>query len=244
MKNLKLLTILLCVMFFATVNAQNQTTKTDDAKYIEVNGTAELIIEPDEIYIRIHLLETSDNPLEKQETNLKKTLETIGIDLKNLSLESTEANLHSGIFKGKDLIRQKYYVLKVNSATLLSKVFAELDKLKIKEAFIQKVTHSKLDSLNKVIRVMAIKNAKEKADYLLSAINEKCGKALIVSEILNNSTSDDFLDGIVMHHNLPSLRSRRDYRGDISENFYDDNTEVDFRKITISFTIYVKFEIL
>lgn len=239
MKNLKLIAILLCFMLFVSVNAQNTSTNTNDVKYIEVNGTAELKIEPDEIYIRIHLLETSDNPLEKQETELKKSLETLGIDLKNLSLESTEANLHSGIFKGKDVIRQKYYVLKVNSATLLSKVFEELDKIKIKDAIIQKVTHSKLDSLNKVVRIMAIKAAKEKADYLLSAIGEKTGKALVVKEI--NSTDYGNIYRYNEAYNVSNYSFSRS-RGDYSGQSINDN-EVNFKQLTISFTIYVKFEI-
>lgn len=38
----------------------------------------------------------------------------------------------------KDVISQKDYTLKVSNATELTKVFKELDKLNIKDAFIQK----------------------------------------------------------------------------------------------------------
>lgn len=59
--------------------------------------------------------------------------------------------------------------MKVSGDLTEGKVFEKLDELKIVDAYISKVSHSKLEEFKKEVRVMAIKAAKEKANYLLTA---------------------------------------------------------------------------
>lgn len=73
-------------------------------------------------------------------------------------------------------VNKKEYTLKVKNAIELGRMFQELEKLEITDAFISKVNHSKIDSLRKEVRILAIKAAKDKADYLLTAIGEQTGK--------------------------------------------------------------------
>ena len=145
-----------------------------NARYIEVTGVAELEVVPDEIYVTIIVRERATNKrkfsIEEQEKNLKNAMQSIGIDLKNLSLANANADFVKVRWKKEDVITQKDYLLKVGDATTLSKVFAELDKLEIKDAYIQRVNHSRMEQLKKEVKIKAIKNAKEKVDYLLGAI--------------------------------------------------------------------------
>jgi hypothetical protein len=216
--------------------SNNNNQIANEAPYIEVVGTAELNVEPDEIYIKILLFEDSDNPIEKQEQNLKTALQNIGIDIKNLTISDAVANLKSSIFKGKEVINQKEYILKVNSATLVTKVFTELDKLKIRNAFIHRVSHSKIDSLRKEVRIMAIKAAKEKANYLLFAIGEKCGKALIIKE--ENSFDEVNYSNFINRVNNYKYKTE----GWLSESDKAQN-EISYKKIVIQYFIYAKFQI-
>lgn len=96
---------------------------------------------------------------------------------------------------------------------------------------ISRVSYSKLDGLNKEIKIMAMKSAKDKADYLLAAIGEQTGKPLVVHEKEMLSRSDN----------------ARSVRSDETENdlvkVKSSDGEIQFQKIKIQATVYVKFSI-
>jgi uncharacterized protein YggE len=50
------------------------------------------------------------------------------------------------------------------------------------QAYISKMSHSRIDSIKKEMRIKAIKAAKDKATYLLTAIDAKPGKPLLIQE--------------------------------------------------------------
>ena len=136
------------------------------------------------------------------------------------------------------MLTKKAYTLKVSSAFQLGQVFEELDKLEITEASIEKVNHSKIDSLKKEVRILAIKAAKTKAEYLLDAIGEHIGKAVIIEEKENA-----YLD----HRSINSIQSLNIRGSRSSEDAYyiDGEKEdvVQFQKIKIQSAIIVRFAI-
>lgn len=219
---------------------QTNTTKTEEQSYIEVTGTAEKEVVPDEIYIGIIIREKYVNKvkvtIEEQEEKLKNTVKSIGIDLTNLYLSDANADYVKIRWQKKDVLTKKDYTLKVSDATTIGQVFQELEKLEITDAFISRVSHSKLDSLRKEVKIMAIKAAKDKADYLLAAIGEQTGKPLIVKE-----------NEILPTRQLASVNVRGS-RSESSEYFIDgvkvrdkEDNEIQFQKIKIQTSIYVKF---
>jgi hypothetical protein len=187
MKTLKSLTILL--LLAATVSGQEYSVKENGKPYIEVTGIAEKEITPDEIYISITIRERHEGKnkitIEKREADLKEALQSIGVPLDNLSLSDKNANYIRVKWSKKDVITKAEYILKVEDALTVGKVFEKLDELKIVDAVISKVSHSKIREFKKEVRILAIKAAKEKADYLLNAIGEKTGQALIVRVIID-----------------------------------------------------------
>ncbi|MFN4915039.1 MAG: SIMPL domain-containing protein [Sphingomonadales bacterium] len=232
MKNIILSAALL---FAAALTAQNPATG-EEKPYIEVNGNGEMEVTPDEIFVAITILERSTNKktisVEEQEQNLKNALKNLKVDLKNLSLAGADADLVRIEWRKKGVITQKQYSLKLGNATILGQVFTELDKLEITDAYVSHVQHSKIDSLRKVVKIMAIKSAKNKADYLLAAIGEKTGKALIVRE------NDPYYPQPVW----TMANARMDKMESTSSNeTYTD--PIDFKKIKVTSSIYVKFGI-
>lgn len=218
---------------------QSNTSKTEEQPYIEVVGTAEQEVIPDEIYIGIIISEKYVNKvkvtIEEQEEKLKNIVKSLGIDLTNLFLSDANADYVKVSWRTKDVLTKKNYSLKVSDATTAGNVFKELEKLEITDANISRVNHSKLDSLKKTIKIIAIKSAKDKADYLLAAIGEQTGKPLIIKEteylpntnyVVNtrgnrSSGSISYVDGI-------KIKS-------------DSNNEIQFQKIKLQTSIYVKF---
>lgn len=227
----------LIILINTTSRAQTTSTKSDNQPYIEVNGTAEKEVVPDEIFISITLREKyvdkTKITIDIQEESLINALKNIGIDLSNLYLSDANADYVKVYWQKKDVLTRKDYTLKVSNATAVGNVFIELDKIKITDAYVAKVNHSKIDSLKKDVKIKAIQSAKDKADYLLQAIGEKTGKPIIVKE---NEVPMMFNDGSsVRNLNSVTIISERDKLEDKLD------TDIQFNKILVTSNIYVKF---
>lgn len=221
---------------------QTNTLKTEEQPYIEVTGTAEKEVIPDELYIGIIIRERYVNKvkvtIEEQEEKLKAVVKSLGIDLTNLYLSNANADYVKIRWQKKDVLTKKDYTLKVSNATTVGQVFQELEKLEIIDAFILRVNHSKMDSLRKEVKILAIKAAKDKADYLLTAIGEQTGKPLIIKE--NETLQLSNLPGVYSRGGLSE--GKLYYGGDIKVRDKEED-EIQFQKIKLQTSIYVKFSI-
>ncbi len=239
MKTFKIFIIASAIIISNIAIAQNQTP-IEERPFIEVNGVAEQEIIPDQIYISIIIREKYENKekitIESQEEKLKALLKEINIPTSNLYLSDANADYVKVKFRTKDVLTKKDYTLKVSSATSVGQVFQQLEKLEINDANVSKVSHSKIDSLRKEIRIAAIKAAKTKADYLLNAIGEQTGKPLIVRE---NSTGNlEYNYNRASNTRVTSYQNAR-FWDDSDKNI--DDEEIQFQKIKIQSSIYVKF---
>lgn len=238
MNRLKQLLTLSFLLTTILTFGQTSTPKTEEQPYIEVTGTAEKEVIPDEIYIGITIRERYVNKIkvtiEEQEEKLKTAVKSLGIDLTNLYLSDANADYVKIRWQKKDVLTKQDYTLKVSNATTVGQVFQELEKLEITDAFISKVSHSKIDSLRKEVRIMAIKAAKDKADYLLTAIGEQTGKPLIIAESPQTIYRSEiqYLEA----RNVSSIST-----GGVPGSFGDKENEIQFQKIELTSSIYVKF---
>ena len=94
-------------------------------------------------------------------------------------------------------------------------------------------THSKMTEFKKELKIQAIKAAKEKAGYLLIAIDEQLGEAIEVTEYDNIG----YPQPIYAQRSYAMANVAYDGAGDY--NGY----EAGFRKIKISYSVTVKFRI-
>ncbi|MGQ2985096.1 SIMPL domain-containing protein [Flavobacterium sp.] len=224
---MKKLIVAVVFAFCCSANAQNIPADNDNTPYIEVYGTAEKEVVPDIIYIAITLQEKlngkADYTIANQETKLKKALQGIGVDLKNLSLADASSEIIKYKRKDKGIEERQEYLLKVSTADEVRKVFEALHNNDIKEASISNVDHTQIDALRKEVRIAAIKAAKEKATYLLQAIGEQPGKPLVITEEAGRA--------VPQYSNVA-------FTGNL-----ETNAGTDFKKITIKFSYYVKYSI-
>ena len=223
-----------------TTFGQNITDAGVEKPFIEVTGTAEKEIIPDEIYIAITIRERNEGrekiTIDKQEADLLEALKNIGISVENLSLSDANADYIRVRWTKKDVITKAGYVIKVGDAQTVGKVFEKLDELKIEDAYISKVSHSKLEEFKKDVRIMAIKAAKEKADYLLAAIGQQTGKALKVYEVLNPRMDETNI-------NIRGARTESSLNYIEGVKVKEVDKEIQFQKIKLQAAIYVKFGI-
>jgi uncharacterized protein YggE len=105
------------------------------------------------------------------------------------------------------------------------------------KAWIEKVDHSKIDSLKKQGQILAVKNAQEKAAYLLAPLGKSIGNVLYVSDIQDLSISRTF--------NYAAGMSDKMSKWSNAESDSDNNgsNSVDFESMKLEYIVNVKFEI-
>lgn len=221
-------------MCFTSTLLFAQENTADKKPTIDVIGTAKMQVVPDEIYIAITLKERTDRGNKQtvgmQEEELKKALTLIKVPIDQLTLSAANADYIHVSFKKKEVVERTNYSLKVKDAKTAASVFEKLDSLNVENAYISHVDHSQIEELRKQVRVNAIKAAKEKADYLLEAIDEERGPAILVEEQANEVV------GIYANRQMIA----RDY---IEQGSIDKIQNIQFKKITLEATIHVIFEI-
>lgn len=239
-RNLTFALVLLWAGLTGIAFAQTLEIKNQELPYIEVTGTAEKEVIPDEIYIGITLVDKAERKnkmtVEEQETKMKEALKNLGIDLKNLYLADADADYIRIRRKTGGVQTRKEYVLLVHDAATVGKVFQALDALEITDANINKVNFSKMDELRREVKILAMKAAKAKADYLLEAIGEATGKPLIVREV-----EDPY--GMA---NVVNIRQNANVQYRVAAEMDDvggGDPEIQFQKIKVQTTIYAKFAI-
>ena len=233
-------TIIFLSSSLLTTYAQSPTWVQQDPKpYIEVTGKAEKEVIPDEIYIAITIKERHAGKtkitVEEQEASLRDAIKVLGIDANNLSLSDVNSQYVRVRIMKKDVINKSDYTLKVKDAVTVGKVFDALEKLTIKNAYISKVDHSKKREFKKEMRIEAIKAAKNKAKYLLLAIDQQLGTPLEIKEqYAEQYRRPAYANAGISQYSSNSL---------VLEEVSIDGAALQFKKIKIESSVYVKFEI-
>ncbi len=204
-----------------------------------MNGSADTLVTPDEIYIRIVISEADTRnriSVEEQEIKMVNLLKSLGIDTeKDLSTKDILSNFRYYLLKNKDVLKTKQYVLKVRDALTATKVFIYLEQLEISNASVERVDHSKKEIIKNLVRAKAITNAKEQAIAMIAPLNQSIGNAIQISD------NEDYNNG---NNNLLQGRAGGiSEAGYIFENKGNENNlpNIEFDKIKISANINVKF---
>jgi uncharacterized protein len=225
-----ILILLIILLGIQKVNAQ---IPPPEPPYIEVNGLAEKEIVPDKIFLGILIQERTSGKdqitVAQQEEKLRNGLKKNGIELENLYV--SDANYQNRHWRGKEVVSQMQYELKLANATQVSNVFALLDEIEITNAWINRVDHSQINDYKKELRIEAIKAAKAKSDYLLNAIGQQTSRALIVRE-------NEYYNPMPMYnYKAAGMMAMEDSGG------MPASEPLDFKKMKIQASIYVKFEV-
>ncbi|PBQ33825.1 hypothetical protein CNR22_19240 [Sphingobacteriaceae bacterium] len=236
----KIILIVAGLLFACSVSNAQVTDNLTNKRYIEITGTNEMEITPDELYITITLLERMEGKekitIDKQEAELKKSLKELNIDLANLTLSKADADYGKVRKSNKDVLVSKAYILKVGDAEMLSKVYEKLDKINAYDAYISRYTHSKILDFQKECRIKAIKVAKEKVDYILAAVDQKAGTPIQIMETENYVQDQPPVYGYG--------RMDKMAMNSVSVGGNAESSDISFKKIKIRSGFLVRYEIL
>lgn len=218
------------VLMALAVTAQ---TKETYPSYIQVNGHAEREVTPDEFYLSIVLDERDSKgkiTIENQRRDMVAELKRLGVDVEN---RLKVANLSSEFFKKKSSVAQAKYQLKLGSAAEVAKVWQALDALNISNVSIQKVTHSKLAQFKNEIRIEAIRNARENARTLATAIGQQIGPCFYIYDS-NSDVLPRYYDNSVMVRSMKA-------RGTADAEEVAEEEVVEFKTIKLEYNVQTKF---
>jgi uncharacterized protein YggE len=238
MKRLFLAFLLLGYTF--TTNAQDNMAK-DPIKKIEVTGSSEMEIVPDEIYFSISLKEYfKDEKNQKDKVTIdvleKQLIAAVikaGFPRDNLTIKAiTGYRNWTGKKKPQYFLESKRYILKMNNLYKSDVILDEVDDKGIEFVNIDHVDHSQIKEYRKEIKINALKAAKEKATYLLESINEKVGDVLMIEEL------DDqfYAPQPMMMSNMRMMKAGADAAP-------MEDSSLEYQKIKLSYKMKAAFKI-
>ncbi|MEO9872260.1 SIMPL domain-containing protein [Ekhidna sp.] len=227
MKNL-----LVAFLFIVSLGTMAQTK--DKVRSIEVKGSSEIEITPDEIFLRITLKEYKKGgnkiDLNKLESELVRSVKKLGVPEQNLRVENINGyNWNWRKKKADDFLGSKSFILQVSDLKKMNNLVDMLDSEGLNNVNVQSYSHSDIEEYRKKVKVGAMKAAKEKATYLLESVDAELGSLLEVQEIDYGYQAP-----------MMSMRSNMALaESDVSGY----QSEVEFMKIKVRAEIRVVFEI-
>lgn len=228
--------VVLSLFVWNTTYAQVGAKNFIDQPYIEVTGTAELEIIPNEIYLSIVVSESDDKSkkslLEKEKAMIDAMI-NLGIDTKNdFMLKDFASNFNAYLFKKTDIVATKEYQLIVHDTKTLGAFYIAMENLGISNISIVKVDHSEIEKYKQEVKVNAIKAGKDKASYLAEAMSQSVGKALYAQE--NNYTP--YRQRVPQAANMSMSMQ-------VMDSEMDAIPDIAFEKIKLSSSMLLRFEL-
>jgi uncharacterized protein len=189
------------VLFFAfTLSAQN----TEEVRFIEVHGNAEMEVQPDEMMLSIAIQEYFEEefqknkepkdyktkvPLDKIEDGLIKSLRKAGIEKEDIRVRGMGNYWRQ---QGKEFLFSKQLEVKITDFSKVNQLSSLVDAKGIRSLNVGQMSHSDLETFRKQVKTDALKDAREKAGYLVESLGEELGEVLSITE-LNDGYSRPFL---------------------------------------------------
>jgi uncharacterized protein YggE len=184
------------IAFLAAITLTTGEVKSQQTvkqKTINVSGIAEMEVIPDEIYVQLELREYDKKgggkiDIDAIKNDFLKAALSIGLTESDISVQGYQG--WDGNFwmykknkkKNPDLKASIVYQVKLATTRKMDELVQKLDDEATQSFFISRLSHSKLETFKKELKIQAVKSAREKATYLANAINEKAGEAININE--------------------------------------------------------------
>jgi uncharacterized protein YggE len=228
---------LFALAFVALFSLSSFAQQVDLRKKITVSGVAEAEVTPDIIYVGISLKEYfKDNNNKNRidittlENQLFRAVQQAGLSKESLTVNSLSSYATRDKKKNPEFLASKQYRLKVNDLNRYNDIIAAIDPKGIAYTNIESYDYSKIDRLKLELKVKALQNAKQKANFMVESIGDKLGSALDIQEINNEVYPQAYRANTMM---------MKSSAADMAES----SAEIDFKQIKLSYTVNVVFEI-
>ncbi|HRI32857.1 MAG TPA: SIMPL domain-containing protein [Saprospiraceae bacterium] len=241
MKTKIILYLFLC---FAFNRGMAQDIKESNLRFIEVTGSAEMEVQPDEIRFQIRIGEyfkeeydkgktekdyVTKVPLEDIEKSLLKELTAIGITKEQMIISDVSSESY-WLADAKMFRKSKTIEIVITDFKKMADIISSVKTKGIKDMGISELKNKRITEYRKEVKMQAMKAAKEKADYLLQSVGENIGKLLSATELDNTNNYFWQPQNALSNSIMPSQQSGSEDK----ENM---------RKIKLKYEIRARFEI-
>ncbi len=235
-----LITIITVIGIIAVgiVNAQGMG---NDLRFIEVKGSAEISVEPDEIRFQIGMEEywkeefekgkeykdyVTKIPLEEIEKKLMSSLSAIGISKSQIIIKEVGQYWNRS---GKGFKKSKMIELVLTDFSKIDEILTKVDVKGVNSMRIAELKNKDITTYREEVKIEAMKAAKKKARYLLESVDEELGRVISVIELDDHSGHFWKPQNMLSNTVMPSSGG--------------DNDNANMRKIKLKYEIKIRFEI-
>jgi uncharacterized protein YggE len=180
----KLIVIIIAAFSILSCSKKHDTNNKDS--YVEVTGKAGKEVDPDIFYLGFSLNEkngTKSGSLTAMEQKVLATLQSLGVDVKtDLSVTNMSGYNYYWWRRSRNVEQSKSYELKANSLELLNKACDKFDSIGYINYNMNRIEYSKIDELRNNVQKEAVKNARLKAENLLSGEGSNVEKLIYLQE--------------------------------------------------------------
>lgn len=227
--------IAILLFLFTSVVALGQEVFKGE-HYIEVTGSAEMEVEPNEIFLFIKLKEFEENrskvALEKLDKQFLDAVKAANIDRKNLTLADAGSTLDKIRRRDKDAFREKSYEVKLTSAAELEKFLEKIEPVKVYQLDLTRLHHTDMEKFKIDLKVKALQAAQSKASTLLKSIGAEIGKPIMVRDWDQDPVQP-----------LPQVRANVMYKAESMAADGMEEQQTAFRKLRLRAQITAQFAI-
>ncbi|MES1181575.1 MAG: SIMPL domain-containing protein [Flavobacterium sp.] len=232
---MKKLTVLVAALLLLTFNTQAQNI--DSRKFIEVTGSAEMLLQPDEIELEITLQEYDQSgkkvKLDDVNNGFIKVLQKNNVDTKALEFVKIDDNYWWYWWQHRSTTYQtKTVTIKLLKTTNIINLVEALNEKWVQGIRISKSTNFNIQEHRKEVKIEAAKAAKTKATYLMESLGEELGNVLSVEEIPETNNDYWYKPANVFSNANLSIQSDA-----------NDNAVNNVAKIKLRYEIKIKFAI-
>lgn len=172
-----------------------------DGRYIEVTGSSEIEVVPDEIHFLITIKEYWEEefdgkskpedyrtkvPLDRIEKDLREVLRKAGV--RDEAIRTQEVGDYWRQ-KGKEFLIGKQLDVRLTDFEQINTIIRFVDTKGVEFMRIGELKHKDLAMYRRQGKIEALKAAREKATYLVEAMGQKLGEVIRIVEPVSNSVS-------------------------------------------------------
>lgn len=178
----------LLLFLFTTTMSFAQEFKLNEVRHVVVRGTATMEVIPNIIKIRVTLKERY---IGKQKLDIvildskfNSIVQSLNIDPSNITLDEFSSDYSEYRRKRADVFGSKDYIVTLADITVATQLLKQLNEADV-ESFMFSKSHTDIIRYRKQVKANAVKASKEKAMYLLEAVDGNIGKLLVLKELVN-----------------------------------------------------------
>jgi len=206
---------------------------------IQTRATYTAEVQPDKITLSIILSEKSSKgktSVEELEAILVTVLKQNNIDIsKQLSIKDLYSNFQNYFLRKTDVQKTKTFYLEIDNANTATNILRDLAENNISNVRLVMIDYSKIEDLKIELKGKAVLKAKKQAEEMATALNQKVGPAIFISDAETNLSG--YLGGTASGVNINGVNSIENYENQ------ESNLDVSFDNIRVDVTVSVYFRL-